>query len=217
MLSTRNGLWLTKASPPNVPSLRTDGMIEAIANGEVRLASSYSNIVLQAGATDILTVSSSNVTVNTNLLVKGTIDSMYSSDLYVKDKTIVIAAVLDSRGCNVHAGAGAGAGAEAGAGDGAGISIGGGDAQSMRWKTDGGGGAWTFRGGGLQIVATSSNAYGGEISYGFSINPASMALEMHALLSNASGTSRRRVAVFGPPSVSDVVPVGFLPSSALPW
>lgn len=215
MLSARNGLWLTKASSPTsqVPSLRTDGMIQAIANGEVRLASSYSNVVLQAGAANILTVSSSNVTVNANLLVKGTIDSIYSSDLYVQDKTIIIAAVLDANGCNVPSTSASNASLN----DGAGISIGGGDAQSMRWKTNTDGGAWTFRGGGLQILASSSNAYGGEISYGFSINPASLALEMFAVLSNASGTSRRRVAVFGPPSLSNIVPSGFLPTSAIPW
>lgn len=213
MLSARNGLWLTKASPPQVPSLRTDGMIQAIATGEVRLASSYSNVVIQAGSANILTVSSSNVTVNANLLVKGTIDSIYSSDLYIQDKTIVVAAVLDTNGCNVPALSNTNASLN----DGAGLSIGGGDAQSMRWKTDSNGGAWTFRGGGLQILASSSNAYGGEISYGFCVNPASMALEMYAVLSNASGTSRRRVAVFGPPSISNAAPIGFLPTSSLPW
>jgi hypothetical protein len=218
MLSARNGLWLTKASPPQVPSLRTDGMIQAIASGEVRLASSYSNVVIQAGIADVLTVTSSNVTVNANLLVNGTIDSVYSSDLHVKDKTVIIGAILDANGCNVG-----GSSSNVALNDGAGISVGGGDAQSLRWKRPAlaadGEGSWTFRGGGLKVVASASNAYGGEITYGFSINAATLALEVYAVLSNASGTSRRCVASFGPPSASNVLtsPPGFLPVSALPW
>jgi hypothetical protein len=211
MLSARNGLWLTKALPPQVPSLRTDGMIQAIASGEVRLASSYSNVVIQAGISDVLTVTSSNVTVNANLLVNGTIDSIYSSDLYVKDKTVIIGAILDADGCNVG-----GSNSNVALNNGAGISIGGGDAQSLRWNSEG---SWTFRGGGLKVIASASNAYGGEIAYGFSINAATLALEVYAVMSNASGTSRRCVASFGPPSTSNVLtsPPGFLPVSALPW
>lgn len=217
MLSTRHGLWLSKAAPPQVPSLRTNGMIEAIATGEVRLASSYSNVVIQTGLLDMITVTPSNVTVNANLLVKGTIDSVYASDLYVKDKTVVIGAILDASGCNLafsvsnnnHSN-----------NDGAGVSVGGGDAQSMRWKRPvvaaDGEGAWTFRGGGLRIVASASNAIGGEISYGFGINAATLALELYAV----SGSSRRRVATFGPPNMSSNATISnalYLPTSTLPW
>jgi hypothetical protein len=215
MLSARNGLWLSKASAAP-PTLRTNGMIEAIATGEVRLASSYSNVVIQAGLSDMITVTSSNVTVNANLLVRGTIDSVYSSDLYVRDKTVVIGALLDASGCNL--------GSNNSNNDGAGLSIGGGDAQSLRWLRpvvpEDGEGSWTFRGGGLRVVASTSNAFGGELSYGFAINAATMALEIYAVLSNASGTSRRRVAAFGPPpsaSNAPQPPPAYLPTSALPW
>lgn len=225
MISARSGLWLSKATPPQVPSLRTNGMIEAIASGDLRLASSFSNVVIKAGLQDMITVTSSNVTVNANLLVKGTIDSIYSSDLYVRDKTVVVGAILDASGCNVAVSASNNNNSN---NDGAGLSIGGwvggGDAQSLRWRrpvvpTDGEG-TWTFRGGGLRVVASASNAYGGEISYGFAINAATLALELYAVLSNASGTSRRRVATFGPPNASSNASISnasYLPTSALPW
>jgi hypothetical protein len=244
-LSTRNGLWLFQtpyaaapapASPSALPPLRTDGMLEAVASGHVRLASLQSNVVIQSGAVSVVTVTPTQVIVNADLLVNGSIDSVYSSELVVRDKAVVLASLSNLGGSNSGS-----SNSSAALSDGAGVRIDGAPERSVLWNrglydvvdpaaADGtstcqpGGtsnaGAWTVRGGSLRLAARCV-ADGDEVAYGFAIN-AAKELEVYATLSNASGTTRRRVACLGPPrwpSASGGAAGGALalPVSPVPW
>lgn len=212
MLRTQNGLFLSKA--PFVSPLSTTGMVEAVATGQVRIASTFDSILFQSGNRDVLNVASNNVIVNANLIVNGSIDSFFSSDLVIRDKTLVIAAPEDVHGSNVSM-------FDKSILDGAGILLGGTSdvlEKSLRWEAGSEhiGDAWTFRGGGLQILASSTSTKG-EVVYGFVIND-QLELELYATMSNNAGMSRRCVATFGPPRLSNISQSNnFLPSSPYPW
>lgn len=94
-LVARNGLWLTKALPAGGDAQllpRTSGMIEAVATGQLRLASLASVVSVDAGGqTGVLTIGSNAVVVQANLDVRGAINALQTNDLFVRDRLICVA------------------------------------------------------------------------------------------------------------------------------
>lgn len=92
-LVMRNGLWLTKTAPADalLPP-RSTGMIEAVATGQLRLASLSSNVSVDAGGQlGVITVGSNSVVIQANLDVRGAITAIETNDLYVRDQLICVA------------------------------------------------------------------------------------------------------------------------------
>ena len=92
-LVARNGLWLTKAAPDDslLPP-RSTGMIEAVATGQLRLASLQSKVTIDAGGqSGVLTVGSNSLYLAGNLDVRGAITATQTNDLYVRDRIICVA------------------------------------------------------------------------------------------------------------------------------
>jgi hypothetical protein len=107
-LVARNGIWLTRstqfASDPFSPlavqtPFGTDGLVQAIASGEMRLAAasnvqlyaSLSNVLLGAqGTSNVLSVGSNAVTIFGDLRVHGTMDTVSSTLLHLNDKVVQV-------------------------------------------------------------------------------------------------------------------------------
>ncbi len=109
-LVARNGLWLTRggvaAADPFAPHQLTsvpfgyDGLVQAMATGEMRLAAasnvqvyaSTSNVLLGAqGTSNVLSVGSNAVTITGDLRVYGTMDTIASSEMHLQDKVVRVA------------------------------------------------------------------------------------------------------------------------------
>ena len=77
----RNGLWLTRSPEVPASSVRTSGLIEALATGKMRLASSGDDVFIASAASnvfigsfdtpDVIPVRSNLVVVNADLQVVG--------------------------------------------------------------------------------------------------------------------------------------------------
>lgn len=249
-LVARNGLWLTRASPAveTASAVRTSGLIEALATGEMRFASTgdnmyiaslTSNVVIGSfGTPDVITVGSNTVTVNADLQVVGTVQTVHTADLYVQDYVVSVA-------CGALPG-------DSASTDGAGVIVGAPsnfdgtpDERSVRWRAGqvagtvasvasapGGasnGPGWDVRGGWLRLTATVPGSQGGqpwagaavdrEVSYGFRVNELDeMELFKRTLPSacnNDDGAaSYRCVVAFGGSAGATGVP---LPKSYNPW
>lgn len=204
----QNGLWLSRSADPT-PYLSAGSYIEAIANGDVRLASLQSNVNIASeaqvniGTTSlpkILQVGSNDDVVS----IEASALDVRSGRVLVRDGEITLAA-RDTIGQ-----------VTASAMDGAGILVG--DAglpteQSIRWSRGhaelpsseaaataaAGGrsnvGTWDVRGGGLRLIAESADS---EVAYGFRIN-ADLELELYRRDTNkANGqVTYNRVSRFG--------------------
>lgn len=204
----QNGFWLTRDgfapdplnsnNNPLLGGVLYDGVVQAIAAGELRLASGNelqvysgdSNIRLGAGGvTDVMTVRPDGVDIQGTLRVLGSIDALMSSELLVRDKLVRVCHVAPEQG------QGQGQGQEpelsVDVADGAGLAVGG-ESQpverSVRWRrahlaahssppecspepaaTQG---VWEVRGGGLRLApASASNAPAEqEVAYSMHIN-----------------------------------------------
>ena len=243
-LVARNGLWLTRSEAPP-PSLRTDGIVEAVASGKltlsslgdnVYLSSLTSNVVIGAnGSAGVITVTSNQVIINADLQVLGTVDTIHTNDLHIADRLLNVAsmsAVTDAPSATDGAGILVGCAA---------LTDGAANERSIRWRaglsplsTDasatepmqGGSsnaGCWDVRGGCLRITASvlgvpATGMPAREVSYGLRVNE-SDELEMFKRVlpsgSNETAASYRRVVCFG----GAAAPSGALqlPTSRNPW
>jgi hypothetical protein len=228
----RNGIWLSKqpsGAPWGTTPARTDGVLEAIANGrltlastgaDVQLASTHSNVLIGAmGSSNVVTVALKGVS------IAG--DTFVSSNVYV--------GVPASNATAAEALALA---------DGAGLVVAWSNDRSIRWRRLGDlsnaqavGGAsngafWEVRGGGLRLTAQVKAGVGGystgdvppvsrldrEVGFGWRVNEFDE-LEMYKRVCNSNATeaaaSYRAVVCFGGASGSNRGIV--LPSSVDPW
>ena len=198
-LLARTGVWLTRrgmATDPFLPNpalgvagVKYDGLVQAIASGEMRLSSasnlqifaSSANVLVGAGGqSNVLLVGSNLLVINANVQVRGSVDSYTSTEVNLQDKVLRLACPSPSNlpvdDTYLH---------------GSGLVIADGTyalsnyAKSMRWNMAAGTGAksmlavggasnepyWELRGGGLRLT-TPLRASGavGEVSFGMHIN-----------------------------------------------
>lgn len=238
-LVAQNGLWLTRegfARDPLTPGaaggpqgVLYDGLVQAMASGELRLAagsnlqvySAASNVVLGAGGVaDVVTVRADGVDIRGAVRVLGTIDAISSSDLLVRDKLVRVSHEASS--CNLPDDVL----------DGAGVALGSAAQRyerSLRWRRGLGASAeaaalavgatsnegfWELRGGGLRLSAPRrADGGAGQVSYGMHINEREE-LVMYKAWSPSPGEPLvyQRVFTFG----STAQPLA-LPTSANPY
>jgi hypothetical protein len=198
-LVAHNGLWLTRqgfapdplhplspgVSPVGPQGVLHDGIVQAMASGELRLAagsnlqiySAMGGVKMGAGTvTDVVTIRQDGVDVRGSLRILGTLDAVASSDLQVRDKLVRVS----------HEGAGCNLSDEVL--DGSGIALGS-DAQlyerSVRWRkglaesaqdasmapgATSNAGFWEVMGGGLRITCPTKADPNRRVSYGMHIN-----------------------------------------------
>lgn len=180
-LVSPNGLWLTRANPVNANSLRTDGLIEAMATGKLTLSSTSDIVKITSLTSDVIlggegnsntvTIGSNLTTIKGDVDINGTVDFLYANDVVVLNKVINVVSGANSNDGSIAA-------------DGAGIlladpdTIGKVDERSFVWRSgissnfhgtsltaQGGSsnqGCWEVNGGALRItmpVPATSNAY----------------------------------------------------------
>jgi len=228
-LVAQNGVWLSR-SPGTSPAVLSDGsFIEAIARGDIKLSSIQSavNITSATEVTLGTTARPQLVRIGRNgdsVAIDAASLDVRSGDVLVSNATATLAS-RDTQSAT-----------DADAVHGAGVLAGktwGGSERSVRWSrghaqlpSSGAAatrmagarsnvGSWDIRGGGLRIIAETSNA---EVAYGFRVN-ASKDLEVYRRDTNlATSTSTststsavyHRVALFGNSLGSNV---GMLPTS----
>ena len=224
-LVARNGLWITRAgaqvadpyslafSPlaPTPPTpLTYDGMVQAIASGEMRLAagsnillySASSNVQIGAqGVANVFTISSNAVTVEGDLRVRGVVDALSTSELHVSDKVVRLAIPTPQSAIVAEADL-----------SGAGVAIApGAYAKSLLWNVGSEGGRaaamlsndasyWELSGGALRVTLptradAAKAAAGGAVSYALRIN-AQEQLEIVKFWTDATGGPLKRQRVF---------------------
>jgi hypothetical protein len=141
---SRGGLWLTSTGSSN--AARTDGILQAVAKGEMRLSSTAADVFVSAqgasnavrigagGLTDVLSVGSNLVVVNADLQVRGTIDRTFANDLYVKDVVICVGVGDSGTGLTAPSAVVDGAGLVVGDAEVAGSAAGVPHETSVRWR-----------------------------------------------------------------------------------
>jgi hypothetical protein len=233
-LIARNGVWLTRrefAADPLLPGVHGalgqriayDGLVQAIATGEMRLASTsnlqvysaLSNVLLGAGGmSNVISVSSNLVQINADVHIRGTIEAFLSTEINLQDKVMRLA----------YPEVGSEASITDQYLDGSGIMLAdqlvGNYEKSIKWRTAAGmgtaafvarGGAsnesfWEVRGGGLRMTTPkrASGRGGGEVSYGMHINEKEE-LEMYKRWTDGSGREyTQRVFTFGSATPADM-------------
>jgi hypothetical protein len=183
----RGGLWLSSSSNAAV---RTDGVLQAIASGEMRLTSLAGAVHLDAGGVaDVLRVSPGGVAVRADLL---------ASNLGVADHDGAGLVVLPAGSTSVPESLGA-------------------DERSLRWRaaTASQPSGWDVRAGGAACVRLTRPATSGsgDLAYGLRVNPRDE-LELYRL-SGGAQAAMRVVACFGGPR--DSSSRLSLPVSRNPW
>jgi hypothetical protein len=217
-LVARNGLWLTKGVPADA-QLRATGIVEAVATGQLRLASLASTVAFDAGGqASVLTIGSNSVVVNANLDVRGAVNNIQTNDLFVRDRLICVAN-------------GDGLAAAADLTDGAGVLVGGAATEgtsnevSVRWHKPAAAGAqpvWDLSGGALRISRTMPG--GVVVSYALQISDAAeleVTRRTAPFAAAESAAKYQRVAVFGRPATGAEAASGasaiVLPTSTNPF
>ena len=233
-LIARNGVWLTRrefAADPLLPGVHGalgeriayDGLVQAIATGEMRLASTSnlqvysatSNVLLGAGGmNNVISVSSNLVQINADVHIRGTLEAFLSTEINLQDKVMRLAypevgseALITDQYL-----------------DGSGIMLAdklvGNYEKSIKWHAAAGLGAsafvarggasnesfWEVRGGGLRMTTPQRAAGrgGGEVSYGMHINEKEE-LEMYKRWTDGSGREyTQRVFTFGSATPTDM-------------
>ncbi len=249
-LVTRNGLWLTRQAPQEgfqdpftrhffdhaspwigrTSPIPPDGLVQAMASGAMRLAagsnvqlySAESNVLLGAqGVSNVLLVSSNAVTIHGDLRVRGAVDAVTTTELFVRDKIVRVAVPqsasalvaesdLDSAGLALAAGA---------------------YDKALLWRQGGAGALsvgrsapyWEAVGGMLRLTLparadAAKTAAGGRVGYAFAIN-AQEQLEIYKHWTDAVGGDERsmRVLCAGPPMAAAGAAGPSLPSSTNPY
>jgi hypothetical protein len=232
-LIARNGLWLTRKGFASDPfsfttggvagRLEYDGLVQAIASGEMRLASASnmqvysanSNVLLGAGGmSNVISVRSNLVEINANVHIRGAVESYMSTEINLQDKVMRLAFPDVGSEATIN---------DAYL-DGSGISLAdelvGNYEKSIKWHSAAGIGAsafvakggtsnesfWELRGGGMRLT-TPKRAAGrgnGEVSYGMHINEREE-LEMYKRWTDGSGHEFfQRVFTFGSAMPADM-------------
>ena len=234
-LIARNGVWLTRkpfaddpfasVGAPTQNRVAYDGLVQAIASGEMRLASasnmqiysSTSNVLLGAGGmSNVISVRSNIVEINADVRIRGAVESYLSTEINLQDKVMRLA----------YPDKGAEASVSDAYLDGSGIVLAnevmGNYEKSIRWRASAGLGAgafvarggasnesfWELRGGGLRLSTPKRAAGGtGEVSYGMHINEKEE-LEMYKRWTDGAGHEYfQRVFTFGGGTLPSDMPV----------
>lgn len=253
----RNGLWLTRETVPaegfsdpftssffpGSPLVDTrsplppDGIVQAVASGMMRLAassniqlySSSSNVLIGAqGTSNVLDIGPTSVTVHGDLRVRGALDAIMTSELFVRDKVLRVAVPVDSNTLLADAEL-----------DGAGIVLARGTYdKALTWNAGAARGAsnaapsmltsnapfWELQGGALRLSMPAradsvKNSNGGRVGYGFRITPQEE-LEIFKFWTDAADGPERQMRVFGagpPLSALDSVAAMAFPRSTNPY
>ena len=251
----RNGLWLTRDTPTagfadpftaallpgsslvgSTSPLPPDGVVQAVATGMMRLAASsnlqlysaYSNVQVGAqGASNVLAVGSNSVTVYGDLNVRGAVNALMTSELFVRDKVLRVA-VPDNSNVVLADGDLNGAGVALAPGTydksilwNAGAALGANFASSLLSSNAP---FWEVKGGALRLSMQARGDYsraaaGGTVSYSFRIN-GQEELEIVKHWTDAMGgpEHQMRVLCLGAPlAASDTTAQFTFPTSANPY
>ena len=216
----RNGIWLSKVVPTDAQLGRTSGFVEAVASGQLRLASLGSNVSIDAGGqTGVLTVGSNSVVVRGGLDVLGAINAVETNDLQVRDRLVCLANYDDlPTSSQLDATSGAGILVGSRATDGASNEV------SFRWNKATSTSAsqqqatWDVVGGSLRLARRLPSGH--SVAYRFAINDAAE-LEVTREVAGVGGASAtsQRVAAWGRPATGSDAPARglALPTSLNPY
>lgn len=256
------GLWLTRQTQPRLyadpfskqlspaaPGLAlpfgTDGLVQAMASGEMRLAAcsnvqlyaSLSNVLIGAqGSSNVISVGSNTVTIQGNLRVVGSVDTVSSTELRLVDKIVHVAVPtegvaaikdvdLDASGLMVTSATAVMGQAKSVLWRLGGATTGDPTVTPAAWLASYQAPRWELRGGGLRITVpsrsnTAQAAAGGELMCAITFN-SNEDVEMTRLWTNASGASAKaqRVLAFGYSAPGGAKPTlaQLLPTSANPY
>lgn len=202
----RNGIWLSKVVPTDAQlATASTGFVQAVASGQLRLASLSSNVSIDAGGqTGVLTVGSNQVVVKGGLDVLGAINALETNDLHVRDRLVCLAN-YDDLPPLMQVDVTNGAGILVGSRNTDGTS----NEVSFRWNkpsptSSSQQATWDVVGGSLRLSRRLQSGHA--VAYRFAINDAAE-LEVTREVAGAGGSqaTTQRVAAWGRPSSSSAV------------